>query len=152
MQVKSDSIEDDCGLVVSTMLTQHYSHSALCASIDMHLKTLAAVLSSTSELAHCKHRMQSHNCIHRSSDSELRLLLQVVGEREEAEGTVNVRTRDNVVHGMHPVESVKQVLLEEKAMRSLTSMFSFHEDAVARGPADQHMRNGAPVAAAAAAQ
>lgn len=36
------------------------------------------------------------------------VLAQVVGEKEAAEGTVNVRTRDNVVHGMHAVEDVKQ--------------------------------------------
>ncbi|KAK9915530.1 hypothetical protein WJX75_000385 [Coccomyxa subellipsoidea] len=29
----------------------------------------------------------------------------VVGEKEEAEGTVNVRTRDNVVHGMHSLDA-----------------------------------------------
>ena len=38
---------------------------------------------------------------------------QVVGEKEAAEGTVNVRTRDNVVHGMHALEDVKQVGLVE---------------------------------------
>ena len=62
---------------------------------------------------------------------------------------MNVRTRDNVVHGMHALESVKQVLLEEKATRSLSSIFSAHEDAEARGDAEQHAQNGAPVAAAA---
>ncbi|CAK0779434.1 hypothetical protein CVIRNUC_004773 [Coccomyxa viridis] len=73
----------------------------------------------------------------------------VVGEKEEVEGTVNVRTRDNVVHGMHALDSVKQVLLEEKATRSLSSMFSAHEGAEARDNAEQHAQNGAPVAAAA---
>jgi threonyl-tRNA synthetase len=48
---------------------------------------------------------------------------QVVGEKEAAEGTVNVRTRDNVVHGMHPVEAVVKVLVDEKRSRSLTSVF-----------------------------
>ena len=84
-----------------------------------------------------------------SQTLELCFLSQVVGEKEEAEGTVNVRTRDNVVHGMHPLESVKQVLLEEKAARSLTSMFSAHEDAEARDRAELHARNGASVGAAA---
>ena len=48
---------------------------------------------------------------------------QVVGDKEEAEGTVNVRTRDNVVHGMHALEAVRDVLLQEKATRSLASIF-----------------------------
>ena len=72
-----------------------------------------------------------------------------MGEKEEAEGTVNVSPRDNVVHGMHALDSVKQVLLEEKATRSLSSMFSAHEGAEARGHAEQHAQNRAPVAAAA---
>lgn len=75
-------------------------------------------------------------------------LLQVVGEKEEAEGTVNVRTRDNVVHGMHSLESVQQVLLEEKSTRSLTSIFGAHGNAAEeREHAEAHAQNGAPVAA-----
>ena len=74
--------------------------------------------------------------------------LQVVGEKEEAEGTVNVRTRDNVVHGMHSLASVQQVLLEEKASRSLASIFSAHEDAPSTEAADLYAQNGAAVAAA----
>ena len=75
-------------------------------------------------------------------------LLQVVGEKEEAEGTVNVRTRDNVVHGMHSLESVEQVLLEEKSTRSLTSIFGAHGNAAEkREHAEAHAQNGAPVAA-----
>lgn len=53
----------------------------------------------------------------------------VVGEQEMAEGTVNVRTRDNVVHGMRPLAEVKQLLAQERDSRSLTSAFgSKHED------------------------
>lgn len=48
----------------------------------------------------------------------------MVGEKEEADGTVNVRTRDNVVHGMHSLDAVRDVLLREKATRSLTSVFA----------------------------
>ncbi|GAB4814792.1 hypothetical protein N2152v2_001838 [Parachlorella kessleri] len=47
----------------------------------------------------------------------------VVGEAEKEAGTVNVRTRDNHVHGMHKVEDVVGVLREEKATRSLGSLF-----------------------------
>lgn len=57
----------------------------------------------------------------------LLLLLQVVGEAEKAEGTVNVRTRDNQVHGMHKLEAVLDVLRQEKATRSLTSLFGHKE-------------------------
>ena len=73
---------------------------------------------------------------------------QVVGEKEEAEGTVNVRTRDNVVHGMRSLASVKQVLLEEKASRSLASIFGAHEDTPSNEAAEQHAQNGAATAAA----
>ena len=73
---------------------------------------------------------------------------QVVGEKEEAEGTVNVRTRDNVVHGMHSLASVKQVLLEEKASRSLASIFGAHEDHPSSAAVEAHAQNGAAVAAA----
>jgi len=48
---------------------------------------------------------------------------------QQAEGTVNVRTRDNVVHGMRPLAEVKQLLAQERDSRSLTSAFgSKHED------------------------
>jgi threonyl-tRNA synthetase len=41
----------------------------------------------------------------------------------QAEGTVNVRTRDNVVHGMRTVAEVKQLLARERDSRSLDSAF-----------------------------
>ncbi|KAK9814754.1 hypothetical protein WJX72_010977 [[Myrmecia] bisecta] len=53
----------------------------------------------------------------------------VVGEQEKAERTVNVRTRDNKVHGMHKLDDVIQVLREEKDSHSLTSLFDKHEQA-----------------------
>ena len=80
------------------------------------------------------------------------LCWQVVGEKEEAEGTVNVRTRDNVVHGMHSLESVKEVLMEEKTTRSLTSIFGAHENAQSSVAEDQRIeateQNGVPVVVA----
>ena len=54
---------------------------------------------------------------------------QVVGEKEREQKTVNVRTRDNVVHGEHKLSDVVQVLLQEKAERSLVSLFGGHEAA-----------------------
>lgn len=45
----------------------------------------------------------------------------------QAEGTVNVRTRDNVVHGMHKLEDVKRLLMQERDSRSRTSAFASHD-------------------------
>lgn len=47
----------------------------------------------------------------------------VVGEAEAAAGTVNVRTRDNVVHGMFAAADVVEILKEEKGARALASIF-----------------------------
>jgi threonyl-tRNA synthetase len=47
----------------------------------------------------------------------------VVGEKEKEERTVNVRTRDNQVHGMHALDAVVEVMLREKATRALESLF-----------------------------
>lgn len=74
------------------------------------------------------------------------VLPQVVGEKEEAEGTVNVRTRDNVVHGMHSLDAVQSILLREKETRSLTSIFSAEED---KGGAPQNGAREPHLAAAA---
>lgn len=52
--------------------------------------------------------------------------IRVVGEKEKIDKTVNVRTRDNVVHGMHSLDDVMQVLLEERKQRSLVSLFGAH--------------------------
>ena len=46
-----------------------------------------------------------------------------MGEKERAEGTVNVRTRDNHVHGMHTVDAVISVLHRERDAKSLVSLF-----------------------------
>eukprot|EP00201_Polytomella_parva_P004255 CAMPEP_0175087738 /NCGR_PEP_ID=MMETSP0052_2-20121109/29998_1 /TAXON_ID=51329 ORGANISM="Polytomella parva, Strain SAG 63-3" /NCGR_SAMPLE_ID=MMETSP0052_2 /ASSEMBLY_ACC=CAM_ASM_000194 /LENGTH=655 /DNA_ID=CAMNT_0016360119 /DNA_START=1538 /DNA_END=3505 /DNA_ORIENTATION=+ len=48
----------------------------------------------------------------------------VVGEQERNEKTVNVRTRDNVVHGMFKLENLVPLLVEEKDERSLISKLS----------------------------
>jgi threonyl-tRNA synthetase len=47
----------------------------------------------------------------------------VVGEKEIEQRLVNVRTRDNVVHGMHPLAHVMEVMAREKERRSLVSLF-----------------------------
>jgi len=52
----------------------------------------------------------------------------VVGEKERSEQTVNVRTRDNHVHGMHKLSDVIKVMVEEKMTRSQTSLFGMDGD------------------------
>ncbi|WIA11803.1 hypothetical protein OEZ86_002795 [Tetradesmus obliquus] len=52
----------------------------------------------------------------------------VVGEQEKENGTVNVRTRDNVVHGMHKVADLVAVLSKERDSRSQASAFASHAD------------------------
>ncbi len=68
----------------------------------------------------------------------------VVGEKERAEGTVNVRTRDNHVHGMRRLTDVLEVLGHEVKSRALASAFGDAYGAGAEGAAE-----GAMAAAAA---
>ena len=51
----------------------------------------------------------------------------VVGEKEQVAETVNVRTRDNQVHGEHTLSDVIEVMSKERSKRSLTGLFG--EDA-----------------------
>lgn len=60
----------------------------------------------------------------------------VVGEQEKDNSSVNVRTRDNVVHGMHKVESVISILEGEKLGRCLVSQFKKEEDKAENGASD----------------
>jgi threonyl-tRNA synthetase len=48
----------------------------------------------------------------------------VVGEQERSARTVNVRTRDNHVHGMHKLDDVLQVLVDEKKNHRLESQWA----------------------------
>ena len=47
----------------------------------------------------------------------------VCGNAEKAARSVNVRTRDNVVHGECSLDRLKEALIEEKRTRSLVSLF-----------------------------
>lgn len=49
----------------------------------------------------------------------------VVGEREQTSGTVNVRTRDNKVHGEHSIDRVIEKFSELTKNRVLNSEDSF---------------------------
>ena len=64
----------------------------------------------------CFHTVES--CRHQPSNS-CGLIALIV----QAAGTVNVRTRDNVVHNQFKVEDVKRLLSQERDSRSLTSVF-----------------------------
>ena len=55
----------------------------------------------------------------------------VVGEGEKTNGTVNVRTRDNVVHGEHKLDALLETLKEERRTKSLTCMFGVEKSAAA---------------------
>ena len=55
----------------------------------------------------------------------------VVGEGEKTNRTVNVRTRDNVVHGEVKLEELMTVLNEERSTKSLTCMFGVEKSAAA---------------------
>ncbi|MEW5303635.1 MAG: hypothetical protein WDW36_006308 [Sanguina aurantia] len=47
----------------------------------------------------------------------------VVGEAEKAQKLVNVRTRDNIVHGMYQLEELVSILCSERDLRALASQF-----------------------------
>lgn len=61
----------------------------------------------------------------------------VVGETEKAQKLVNVRTRDNIVHGMYQLDELVRILKSERDLRSLTSQFHGREESalVAEGVA-----------------
>jgi threonyl-tRNA synthetase len=68
------------------------------------------------------------------------MMLQVVGEKEKENRTVNVRTRDNIKHGEYKLADVIEVLRKERGERSLESTFGHNEVQQAAQPA----ANGAP--------
>lgn len=101
-------------------------------------------MSGAHNLPHCN---QGNSLLHRlcatpqhDGDDDL---VQVVGEQEMKEQTVNVRTRDMEQHGMHSLTDLTAKLLEENSSRSLTSAF---KKSNGLRPSNQE-----PVAAAAAA-
>jgi threonyl-tRNA synthetase len=53
------------------------------------------------------------------------MFVVVVGEKEHSGGTVNVRTRDNVVHGEFSVEAVIQKFQSLKDKRVLDSELDY---------------------------
>ena len=54
----------------------------------------------------------------------------MVGEKEKADRLVNVRTRDNKVHGMHALADVITQLAAEQSSRSLLPCFGADHSAV----------------------
>ena len=74
----------------------------------------------------------------------------VVGEGEKTNRTVNIRTRDNVVHGEHKLEEgLLDTLLEERRTKSLTCLFGVEKSAAAA--AEKAAADAAAKAAAAEA-
>ena len=61
--------------------------------------------------------------LHSLRSSQANAHAQVVGEKEKAERLVNVRTRDNKVHGMHALQDVIPQLCRERDARHLASTF-----------------------------
>jgi len=53
-------------------------------------------------------------------------LFLVVGEKEKASGTVNIRTRDNKVHGERTIADTVKRLLELKCSRSKQAEEEFY--------------------------
>jgi threonyl-tRNA synthetase len=70
----------------------------------------------------CPFPFPKHTQVREAQLSQYNYIL-VVGEQEQREGNVNVRTRDNIVHGMHSIADLIRTLKEEKDSRSLTSKF-----------------------------
>jgi threonyl-tRNA synthetase len=77
----------------------------------------------------------------------------VVGDGEQTNGTVNIRTRDNVVHGEHALIDLMAVLETERKTKSLTCMFGVEKSAAAAAAreAEEVLAKAALDAAAAAA-
>ncbi len=74
----------------------------------------------------------------------------VVGEGEKTNRTVNIRTRDNVVHGEHKLEEgLLDTLLKERRTKSLTCLFGVEKSAAAA--AEKAAADAAAKAAAAEA-
>lgn len=64
----------------------------------------------------------------------------VVGEQEKEHGTVNVRTRDNAVHGMHKIEDVIDKLRIERDDRKLVSEWKKAAANGAQAPDEQEQK------------
>ena len=77
-------------------------------------------------------------------------VVQVVGETEKENRTVNVRTRDNARHGEHKLADMIEVLRKERDERSLESCFGHTAAQTAAAPAAATATEAAPKPAPAA--
>jgi len=84
----------------------------------MTLQLILTLLSQCSFACHAFDMLPCHKRV-----PKLGCALQVVGEQEMKEQTVNVRTRDMETHGMHSLKDLTAKLLEEHSSRSLVSAF-----------------------------
>ena len=72
----------------------------------------------------------------------------MVGEQEREARTVNVRTRDNKVHGMHSLASVVEVMRRERKEKAKGSLFDEMEGGNGDGEKKEGGGVGEEVAAA----
>jgi threonyl-tRNA synthetase len=75
---------------------------------------------------HCEVDGSSSKMQKKVRDAQLQQVnyILVVGEQERDKELVNVRTRDNVVHGMFSLADVAGIMAEERDTRALASVFA----------------------------
>jgi threonyl-tRNA synthetase len=75
---------------------------------------------------HCEVDSSSSKMQKKVRDAQLQQVnyILVVGEQERDKALVNVRTRDNVVHGMFALADVADIMAEERDTRALSSIFA----------------------------
>jgi threonyl-tRNA synthetase len=75
---------------------------------------------------HCEVDASSSKMQKKVRDAQLQQVnyILVVGEQERDKGLVNVRTRDNHVHGMFALADVAGIMAEERDSRALGSIFA----------------------------
>lgn len=75
---------------------------------------------------HCEVDASSSKMQKKVRDAQLQQVnyILVVGEQERDKALVNVRTRDNVVHGMFALSDVAGIMAEERDARALGSIFA----------------------------
>lgn len=93
---------------------------------------------------HCEVDGSSSKMQKKVRDAQLQQVnyILVVGEQEREKGLVNVRTRDNHVHGMFALADVAGIMAEERDSRSLVSIFADKAHLKVAAPEGQKERSG----------
>jgi len=94
---------------------------------------------------HCEVDSSSGKMQKKVRDAQLQQAnyILVVGEQERERGLVNVRTRDNHVHGMFALADVAAIMAEERDGRALASAFAGKAHLRAAAPEGQEERGAA---------